>query len=95
MRGLVRSLIISGRISTTEAKAKAIRPLVERLTTLAKSNGVPERKKVYGLLGEPAGKKLFNEIGPKYTERAGGYTRIIKAQGKRADNASTVLIEFV
>ena len=79
MKSLARSLVLEERISTTEAKAKALRPLIERLVTYAKTNTLASRRLTKSRLGDDeAVKKLFESIGPRYAERAGGYTRIVK-----------------
>jgi large subunit ribosomal protein L17 len=81
MRGLALSLIEHGKIQTTEAKAKELRPYVERLITQGKTDTVQSRRLVSSKLGEPAApvvKKLFTEISTKYADRNGGYTRIVK-----------------
>ena len=81
LRGLAVSLIENGKITTTTAKAKELRPFAERLITLGKEGTVAARRKVASRLGEPKDKvvkKLFDEIVPTYKERDGGYTRIIK-----------------
>jgi len=97
MRSLARSLIIEERIGTTEAKAKAVRPFVERLVTYAKTNTLASRRLAITRLGdEVAVKKLFSTIGPRYEKRAGGYTRIVK-RTKRGSNDARKLayIAFV
>lgn len=97
MKSLARSLIIHERISTTEAKAKALRPMVERLVTHAKKNTLASRRLAIARLGDAESvKKLFDSIGPRYTERAGGYTRIVK-RAKRGMNDARKLayIAFV
>ncbi len=81
MRGLALSLIEHGKIKTTEAKAKELRPYIERLITQGKTDTVQSRRLVASKLGEPgagAVTKLFGEISKKYTDRNGGYTRIVK-----------------
>jgi len=90
MRGLALSLIEHGKIKTTEAKAKELRPYIERLITQGKTDTVAARRLVSSKLGEPgndAVKKLFGDIAKKYTDRSGGYTRIVKigevTHGKR------------
>lgn len=97
LRSLARSLVIHERISTTEAKAKALRPFIERLVTYAKSNTLASRRLTQTRLGDKeAVKKLFESIGPRYTSRAGGYTRVIK-RAKRGLNDARKLayIAFV
>lgn len=81
MRGLAVALIENGQIQTTSAKARELRPLAERLVTYGKKGTVAARRTAASKLGEPKSSvisKLFDEIAPKYAERAGGYTRIIK-----------------
>lgn len=79
MRSLARSLVMHERISTTEAKAKELRPFIERLVTYAKKNTLASRRLTQTRLGDKdAVKKLFTTIGPRYAGRAGGYTRVVK-----------------
>lgn len=79
LKSLARSLVLEERISTTEAKAKALRPYVERLVTYAKTNTLASRRLTKSKLGDDeAVKKLFDTIGPRYASRAGGYTRVVK-----------------
>jgi len=97
LRGLAVSLIRDGRIKTTEAKAKELRPFVEKLVTAGKKNTIAARRIVASRLGEPAEiivKKMFETIAPKFTERAGGYTRIIK-MGRTKAGRDEAVIEFV
>src|SRR3989344_4009977 len=86
LRSLARSLVLEERISTTEAKAKALRPFVERLVTYSKKNTLASRRlAISRLQDEAAVKKLFSAIGPRYAERAGGYTPVVK-RTKRGHN---------
>jgi len=88
LRSLARSLVIEEKISTTESKAKALRPFVERLVTYAKKNTLASRRLAKMKLGNDAAvKKLFAVIGPRYKERAGGYTRIVKRVKRGASDA--------
>ncbi len=88
MKSLARSLVLHERISTTEAKAKALRPMVERLVTYAKSNTLASRRLTKARLGDDeAVKKLFESIGPRYATRPGGYTRIVKRTTRGANDA--------
>ena len=96
LRGLSVSLIRDGQITTTLAKAKEIQPTIERLVTHAKTDSVASRRHVASKLGEPQDvtiQKLFTEIAPKFAERNGGYTRVIKL-GQTAGRQEAV-IEFV
>ena len=96
LRGLSVSLIRDGQITTTLAKAKEIQPTIERLVTHAKTDSVAARRHVASKLGEPQDvtiQKLFTEIAPKFAERNGGYTRVIKL-GQTAGKQEAV-IEFV
>jgi len=88
LRSLARSLVVEEKISTTEAKAKALRPFVERLVTYAKKNTLASRRLAQAHLGDPAAvKKLFDVIGPRYEKRAGGYTRVVKRSKRGLNDA--------
>jgi large subunit ribosomal protein L17 len=88
LRSLARSLVIHERISTTEAKAKELRPFVEKLVTRAKADTVANRRLVTSRLHDAAAtKKLFTAIGPRYKARQGGYTRIVKRTLRGANDA--------
>ncbi len=92
----VCSLIIEGRIHTTLAKAKEVRRLAEKMVTLGKRESLHGRRRAIAKLHQVgAVRKLFNEIAPKYTERKGGYTRIIKLGQRRGDAAPMCYLEFV
>jgi large subunit ribosomal protein L17 len=97
MRSLARSLIIHERIETTEAKAKALRPFIEKLVTRAKKDTLASRRLVISRLGgaERETSKLFSEIAPKYAKRNGGYTRVSKINAHMADGRDVAVIEFV
>ena len=95
-RNLVTELLRHERIKTTEAKAKAIRPKAEKLITLGKRGTLHARRLAAGRLNDPEVlKKLFDEIAPRYADRPGGYTRILKLGRRQGDNAPMVLIELV
>ncbi|MCK5945762.1 MAG: 50S ribosomal protein L17 [Mycoplasmataceae bacterium] len=101
-RTLATDVILHGRITTTETKAKEIRKHVERLITKAKKNTLASRRSAESFLrpvkrkdGTPVGKYLFETIGPKYKSRSGGYTRIIKAPTRRGDATKMAVIELV
>jgi len=96
MANLVASLIAADGIVTTEAKAKAMRPVAERLVTKAKKGGLHNFRQVVGFLGDvEMTTKLFDEVGPRYKARPGGYTRIMKLGPRRGDNSPMAKIEFV
>lgn len=88
LRSQARSLILEERISTTEAKAKALRPYVERLVTYAKQNTLASRRLAKSSINDDeAVKKLFESIAPRYSDREGGYTRIVKRTARGANDA--------
>ena len=90
------SLILNGRITTTLAKAKALRPYVEKLITLAKRGDVHSRRLATATIhNTTAVKRLFDEIAPLCAERKGGYTRIVKKGPRRGDGAEMVILELV
>jgi large subunit ribosomal protein L17 len=92
----VCSLIEHRRIKTTLAKAKAVRPLAERMVTLGKDGSIHARRMAFATLRQKdAVKKLFDQIAPASTERNGGYTRIIRLGQRQSDAASMALIEWV
>jgi large subunit ribosomal protein L17 len=98
LANLASSLIISdvGAITTTEAKAKALRPYVEKLITKAKHGGVHKQRQVIATIHDvDATHKLFADIGPRYSDRNGGYTRILKLGPRSGDNAPMARIELV
>jgi large subunit ribosomal protein L17 len=96
MRSLARNLIRDTRIKTTLPKAKELRPYVEKLITKAKTNTVASRRLLSTRLqGVREVKKLVNEVAPKYLDRKGGYTRIIRMPNRDLDGSPMALIEFV
>lgn len=106
LRDLATSLIISERIETTEARAKEVRSVVEKLITLGKKGDLASRRNAAKTLRnveilnedettQTALQKLFGEIAERYTERQGGYTRILKQGPRRGDGAESVIIELV
>jgi large subunit ribosomal protein L17 len=96
MRNLATSLIEHGAIETTEAKAKEFRPFVEKLITKAKTGTLHSRRlAVRHIHKRAAADKLFQEIGPKYATRKGGYTRILKTGHRKGDGADMARIELI
>jgi large subunit ribosomal protein L17 len=94
---LCRQVIDHERIQTTEAKAKAVKPELERLITLAKRGDMHARRQAMAQLGQDkfVVYKLFEEIAPRYAERSGGYTRILKLGPRRTDASEMVFLELV
>jgi len=96
MANLVASLIAAEAIVTTEAKAKAMRPVTEKMITKAKNGGVHNHRQVVKFLRDrEMASKLFDEIGQRYADRPGGYTRILKIGPRPGDNAPMARIELV
>lgn len=96
LRGIVTSLFQHERIETTEAKAKELRKVAEKMLTLAKRGDLHARRQVLAyMMDEGVVKKMFDEIAPKYKDRQGGYTRIIKTGVRQGDAAPMVIIELV
>lgn len=97
LKGLMLSLIKHGKIETTEAKAKELRPLIEKMITKANLGTLSSRRivisRLYNLTAEA--NKLINEIAPKYKERQGGYTRITKLPRRSGDASKMAIIEFI
>ena len=95
-RNMAAALIKHEQITTTVAKAKELRPYVEKLVTLAKKGGLSNRRLAHSrIMDEAQERKLFDVIGPRYAERNGGYTRIVKAGIRMSDSAPIAIIEFV
>ncbi|MEG0410833.1 MAG: 50S ribosomal protein L17, partial [Erysipelotrichaceae bacterium] len=103
-RNMATSLIAKGQIETTEMKAKEMRTVMDELITLAKRGDLHARRQAASFVrdvvvdevsGQTALQKLFNEIGPKYADRNGGYTRVVKSYNRRGDNATMAIIELV
>lgn len=95
MGNLVASLIAAEYLVTTEAKAKALRPVAEKVITAAAKGGVARQRNVVAFIRDKdMAQKLFAEIGPRYAERQGGYTRILKLGNRLGDNAPMARIEL-
>src|SRR5437764_2516273 len=96
LANLAPSLFEHGRIATTEAKAKRLRPLAERLITFAKRGDLHARRQVLTVVRDrDVVHTLFAEIGPRFAQRPGGYTRIVKVGNRKGDNAPMAIIELV
>jgi len=96
LRNLVTSFLERERMRTTLAKARAARPVAEKMITLAKRGTLHARRQALAYLTkEAAVKKLFDDIGPRFTERPGGYTRIVKLDKRAGDGASMAMLELI
>ena len=97
LRNLCREVIEHERIKTSQAKAKAVKPELEKLITLAKRGDLHARRRALSVLGQDKFivHKLFEEIAPRYAERPGGYTRIVKLGPRRSDSTEMVFLELV
>jgi large subunit ribosomal protein L17 len=89
-------LLLEERIETTDTKAKAVKALADKMITLGKRGDLHARRQAAAFLGRPeAVAKLFNDIAPRYTERNGGYTRVVKIGPRRGDAAPMSIVELV
>jgi large subunit ribosomal protein L17 len=97
LRNLCREVIEHERIRTSQAKAKAVKPKLEKLITLAKRGDLHARRQALSELGQDrfVVHKLFEEVAPRYAERPGGYTRIVKIGPRRSDSTEMVFLELV
>lgn len=97
MRNLCREVIQHERITTSQAKAKAVKPQLEKLITLGKRGDLHARRQALSELGQDKFlvHKLFEELGPRYSERPGGYARIIKLGPRKSDSTEMVFLELV
>jgi large subunit ribosomal protein L17 len=96
LRNLVTSIIMHERVTTSPAKARAARSLVERIVTRGRTDTLHDRRMVARMVyGSEAVRKVFNELGPRYAQRPGGYTRILKLGPRFGDAAEACILEFV
>lgn len=102
LRDLVTDLILNGRIETTEAKAKELKKLADKMVTLGKANTLHSRRQAASFIrfekdeeGKFAVQKLFSDIAPRFASRNGGYTRVIKTGFRRGDAAPMAIVEWV
>lgn len=95
MRDLAEALIANGKITTSQAKAKSLRPYIEKVITKSKVNNVASVRFLASSFNKTLVKKLLQEIGPKFAGRSGGYTRIIGLPRRSSDGAKMAIIEFV
>jgi len=96
LKGLVTSVIEHERVVTTVTKAKAVRPLVEKMITLAKRDTLQTRRQAAAFLETPAAvKKLFDKLGTRFGQRNGGYTRVVRLGWRKGDGAEQAMLELV
>jgi large subunit ribosomal protein L17 len=95
LKNLAAHLILKEKITTTEAKAKEIRPFVEKLITKGRKNDLAAVKYLTKYLPVKARQKLISQISPRYQKRSGGYTRIVKSGSRQTDGAKMAIIELV
>ena len=96
LRAMVTYLLENGQIKTTVTRAREVAPMTEKMITLAKKNNLATYRQALAFITkEDVAKKLFDEIGPKYADRDGGYTRIVKIGPRRGDAAEMAIIELV
>ena len=96
LRAMVTYLLENGQIETTVTRAKEVRAVAEKMITIGKNNDLHSKRQVFAYVTkEDVAKKLFDEISPKYAERNGGYTRILKLGPRQGDNAEGVFLELV
>lgn len=96
LRAMVTYLLENGQIKTTVTRAKEVAPVAEKMITLAKDNTLVSYRQALGFITkEDVAKKLFQELGPKYAERNGGYTRIVRIGARRGDAAEMAIIQLV
>ena len=96
LRGMVTYLIENGQIETTVTRAKEVQAMAEKMITIAKDNSLHSKRQVYSYITkESVAKKLIEEVAPKYAERNGGYTRVIKTGPRRGDAAEMCIIELI
>ena len=96
LRAMVTYLLENGQIKTTVTRAKEVAPVAEKMITLAKENSLASYRQALAFITkEDVAKKLFDEIGPKYADRNGGYTRVLKMGPRRGDAAEMAIIQLV
>ena len=94
LRGMVTFLLENGQIETTVTRAKEVRAVAEKMITIGKNNDLHSKRQVMDVTKEAVAKKLFDEIAPKYAEKNGGYTQIIKIGPRRGDAAEMAIIKL-
>jgi large subunit ribosomal protein L17 len=96
LRGMVTYLIENGQIETTVTRAKEVKAMAEKMITIAKSSDLHSKRQVYSYITkESVAKKLMEEVAPKFADKNGGYTRVIKTGPRRGDAAEMCIIELI
>lgn len=95
MKSLALSLITRGKIKTTDAKARELRPMAEKMVTMGKIGTIASRRNLVSKVGVIGAEKMVKDIAPKYADRKGGYTRITKLPARLSDGSLMAVIEFV
>jgi large subunit ribosomal protein L17 len=96
MRNMASALVVHGKVETTLQKAKALRPVVERLITIGREDNLAGRRRAATLLmGKEPVQRLFDDVGPRFADRPGGYTRIVRTRHRAGDAAPMAIIELV
>ena len=95
MKSLALSLVVNGKIKTTEPKARSLRPLVEKMITKGRLGTLAARRELVSEIGSIGAEKIVKDISPKYKARTGGYTRITKLPARLSDGSLMAVIEFV
>lgn len=95
LRGLARALILNNKIQTTQAKAKSLRPYIEKLITKTKNKNLASNRLLISELGHTSAQKLTKEVSPRFLERQGGYTRIINLPSRLSDGSKRAIIELL
>ena len=95
MKSLALSLVVNGKIKTTDAKARELRPYVEKMITTGRLGTLASRRNLVSKIGAIGAKKIVNDISPKYAKRSGGYTRITKLPARVSDGSLMAVIELI
>ena len=96
LRNLTASVVEKNRVTTTLAKAKAVQPIVEKMVSLGKSGTLADKRRALAyFFKRQTVQRLFDEVAPRFMDRSGGYTRIIRSEFRKGDGAETAIIEFV
>ena len=95
MKSLALSLVVKGKIKTTDAKARELRPFVEKMVTIGRNNTLSNRRNLVSQIGSIGAAKIVKDVSPKYVGRTGGYTRITKLPQRVSDGSFMSVIEFV